>query len=62
MYRIVYVPTSKNMEATLENPRVVDMETFFVFFSQSWIRRQQNQTRQHVAKIRVTLGEILGLS
>ena len=61
MYEI-YVPTSMNMEATGGDPKVLDMETSCVFFSQSWIRRQQNQTRQHVAKIRVTLGEILGLS
>ena len=57
MYEI-YVPTSKNMEATEGDPKVLDMETFCVFFSQFWIRHRQYQTRRHVAKIRAILDEI----
>jgi hypothetical protein len=57
MYQI-NVPTSMNMEATGGDPKVLDMETFRVFFSQFWIRRRQYQTQRHVAKIHVTLDEI----
>ena len=57
MYQI-YVPTSMNMEATGRDPKVLDMEIFYVLFSQSWIHHRQYQTRRHVVKIRVTLDEI----
>ena len=53
-----YVPTSMNTEATGGDPKVLDMETSCVFFSQFWIRRRQYQNQRHVAKIRVTLDEI----
>lgn len=53
-----YAPTSRNMEATGGDPKVLDMETSCVFFFQFWIRRQQYQTRQRVAEIHATLDEI----
>ena len=47
-----------NMVATGGDPKVLDMETFCVFSSRSWIRRRQYQTQRRVAKIRATLDEI----
>ena len=50
--------TSMNMVATGGDPKVLDMETFCVFSSQSWIHHRQYQTQRLVVKIRATLDEM----
>ena len=50
--------TSMNMVATGGDPKVLDMETFCVFSSQSWIHHRQYQTQRLVAEIRATLDEM----
>ena len=53
-----YTPTSMNTGATEGDPKVLDMETSYVFSSQFWIRRRQYQIQRLVARIRAVLDEI----